>query len=483
MVSGDAETTLRTHLPTSFHPRPNARSTLGNQRAGDAYHPYVHSLRSRILASTLLIAGLAVVGFGVPLGAAITSGEHDRTVLTLEREATHLLATVPDETLRLAAAGQPVHLPVGVLHAPPMSIGVYSAAGRRLYGAGPIRSRLAGVATGLGHQLVGQEDGQLVVALSLRADRPSTAAVRVAVNAGDLTEDSRLGWLAMLGLAVLILSVAGGVASVLARRLTRPLEKLAADARLLGDGDFTIRTPSSDLAEIDAVGTSLAATAARLGSLLQRERAFSSNASHQIRSPLTALRLNLELVDSPAALAAAIAQLDRLEATLDGLLALTRDIEPPQAPFSLAPLVEELAERWAPLASQAGRRLVVGLPAGLPRLRGSAASLSHVLDVLVDNALQHGAGDVTVSARCAGAVVSVDVADAGPGISGDGEALFQRRNERARGHGIGLSLARSLVEADGGRLELRRPGPHPVFTVVLPADLGAVPVGAGVEPR
>lgn len=438
----------------------------------------MHSLRSRILASTLLVAGLAVGGLGIPLGVAITSGERNRTVLRLEREASHVLASLPDESLRLAAVGGLVRLPAGVMHAPPMIIGVYSAAGRRLYGSGPAYSRLASVATGLGHQLVGQEAGELAVALSLRADRPSTAAVRVAVNAGDVSEDSTLGWLAMLGLALVILAVAGAVAFLLTRRLTRPLERLAADARVLGDGDFTARTPRSGLAEIDEVGACLSATADRLGGLLQRERAFSSNASHQIRSPLTALRLNLELIDSPDALAPAIAQLDRLEATLDGLLALTRDVEPPQAPFLLPPLLEELRERWEPLARRTGRSLAVESAAELPQVRGSAASLTHVLDVLVDNALRHGAGQVTVSARSSAAVVSVDVADQGPGIPGGGEALFQRRSERASGHGIGLSLARSLVEADGGRLQLRRAAPLPVFTVVLPAYSSA-PAAAG----
>lgn len=434
----------------------------------------MRTLRARILAVTLLVTGLAVLAFGVPLAVALTRLENQRVVLSLEREASHVIATVPDEALSAEAAGERTPLPHFVTHRGGMLIGIYAASGARLAGAGPATSPLAARATGLGHDVSGTEAGQLVAALSLRADRPSTAAVRVAIAGGDVHEDALAGGLAMLGLGVAILAVAGLGSFLLARRLTRPLERLAGSARLLGDGDFTVRTPASGLPEIDAVAASVDATAARLGALLERERAFSSNASHQLRSPLTALRLNLETgaLDGadPQAVAAVVAELDRLEATLDGLLALTRDIEPPRAPFTVPPLLAQLAARWQGPATRAGRALRVHAPEDLPHARGSAASLGHVLDVLVDNALQHGRGLVSVAASSGGGVVKIDVSDEGDGVAGDPEAPFQRRSHLARGHGIGLSLARSLVEADGGRLDLTRTGPRPVFTVLLPAQ-------------
>ena len=89
--------------------------------------------------------------------------------------------------------------------------------------------------------------------------------------------------------------------------------------------------------------------------------------------------------------------------------------------------------------------------------------------MLVDNAAQHGAGVVTVRARPLPGALAVEVADEGSGPPGDSEALFLRRSRAARGSGIGLALARSLIEADGGRLVLSRPGPGPCFTVALPA--------------
>jgi signal transduction histidine kinase len=94
--------------------------------------------------------------------------------------------------------------------------------------------------------------------------------------------------------------------------------------------------------------------------------------------------------------------------------------------------------------------------------------LRQVLGVLIENAERHGGGAVTISARRRDEWLVVDFADDGPGFEGDPEAAFQRRGP-GEGHGIGLSLARSLAHAEGGRLYVSSPGPHPVLTLVVPA--------------
>jgi signal transduction histidine kinase len=441
------------------------------------------SLRSRILLTTLIVTAFAVVGFGVPAGYALSRLQRDEVVLQLEREASHILATVPDEALA-GGPGARLRVPT-VVHEPDgrLTVGLYDDTGQRLTGIGPPTSRLAVLAVRTGRQRVGTESSQLAVALSLPSDVPSAGAIRVAVATGDVAEDQREAWGLVAALAATVFVVSGLAAYLLSRRLVRPLEKLARNAQLLGEGDFTVRSRPTRVREIDAAGSALDVTAGRLGTLLQRERAFSSNASHQIRTPLAALRLELETAQLAAGpdsdvLADAVRQLDRLETTLDELIALTRDVEPPQTPIDLPAVLAGVRERWAAPAAAAGRRLVVAVPPALPPLVGSTASLAHVLDVLVDNALQHGRGDVTVSARASGGVVGIDVRDEGAGVAGDPAVVFQRRSSSARGHGIGLALARSLVEADGGRLELTTPGPAPVFSVLLPVRLAAaVPVG------
>jgi signal transduction histidine kinase len=446
------------------------------------------TLRSRLLASTLTVTALAVVAFGVPLGLALASVERDRFVLRLESEASRIIAVVPDERLLSTGTGAPA-LPAGPSYEDQrMAVGLYSSSGARLTGTGPAHSTLAIVATRSGGERVGVEHGDLAVSLSLLADRPSRAAVRVAVPQAAVNEETWENSWAMAALAAVVLILAWVAASVLGRRVNRPLEALARDAARLGEGDFTVRTSRSGLAEVDAVGATLDATAGRIGDLLGRERSFSANASHQLRTPISALRLHLESAtlvpgsDLAAVTRDAVHELDRLEDTLDRLLALARDVHPPAAPVDLAAALGELQRRWAPVCARRKRRLEVDSPGDRLMIRGSAASLAHVLDVLVDNAVQHGAGTIRVAARRLTAGVALDVADEGPGVPADADGVFRRRSDLARGHGIGLALARALMEADGGRLELTRPGPGPVFTVLLPVPKPeSDPVASGVR--
>jgi signal transduction histidine kinase len=113
---------------------------------------------------------------------------------------------------------------------------------------------------------------------------------------------------------------------------------------------------------------------------------------------------------------------------------------------------------------------------GLPPVHASAAALRHGLDVLVANAAEHGAGTVTVQARAAAGGLAIDVSDEGSGPPA-GADPFRRRSAMATGRGIGLAMARSLIDAEGGRLVLSRPGPQPCFTLLLPESTGEPPEG------
>jgi signal transduction histidine kinase len=259
-----------------------------------------------------------------------------------------------------------------------------------------------------------------------------------------------------------------------ARRLAHPLEELATAARRLGDGDFSVLTRRGGIAEIDAVGTALDSTAGRLDELLAKERAFSAEASHQLRTPLAGLRMRLEAALDGSdqhlrpAVIASLADADRLEATIDELLALARHRRGTQAgPVDLGALLDELAPTWRERLALLDRHLDLSVEPGVPAARTSAAALRQVLAVLVDNATTHGAGTVTVRVRSATDAVAIDVSDQGAGITEPESALFARRPRTEDGHGIGLALARRLAEAEDGRLQLSSRTP-PVFTLLLP---------------
>jgi signal transduction histidine kinase len=278
----------------------------------------------------------------------------------------------------------------------------------------------------------------------------------------------------MLALGILAVGVTWLLARRQARRLAMPLESLARTAQRLGNGDFSVRTVVSGIPEIDEASRALDTTAHRLGDLLGRERSFSADASHQLRTPLTGLRLGLETaLDRPApehreAMLAAIETADRLERTIDDLLALARDAGPHGGVLCVGELMAELTEEWRPVIDGRGRVLQVTVEDGLPTGRAAPAAVRQVIGVLLDNAVTHGQGQVTLAARDAGGAVAIEVADEGAGPA-EPDLMFRRRADGARGHGIGLSLARSLAEADGGRLLLSRNRP-PVFTLLLPVS-------------
>jgi signal transduction histidine kinase len=111
--------------------------------------------------------------------------------------------------------------------------------------------------------------------------------------------------------------------------------------------------------------------------------------------------------------------------------------------------------------------MVIAIDRNLPAVRVSTAAVREILDVLGSNAAQHGGGVVTLRARDTGGGVALEVSDEGRGVEGDIERIFQRRSRSSGGHGIGLVLARSLAEAEGGRLVLKRSGDHPTFALLL----------------
>ncbi|MEY2447919.1 MAG: hypothetical protein QOH79_1395, partial [Acidimicrobiaceae bacterium] len=318
----------------------------------------------------------------------------------------------------------------------------------------------------------------IVVAIPLSSDEQVIAVVRASLPEHVVSDRVHRAWLAMAGLGVAVISVAALVAVLQARRLSRPVTQLAATANRLGQGDFAVRAGRVGIPEIDAAAAALDTTAERLGELLQRERAFSAHASHQLRTPLTGLRVQLEAAtlsreaDPRAALVEALQSVDQLEQTIDDLLALARDVGPRSGPLDLRGLLDDVSRRWRGPLADAGRPLRTFVQPDLPAATASPAALRQIIDVLVANAAEHGAGTVTVSARAAGGGIAIEVADEGLGIAPEAGDVFARRTDPTTGRGIGLGLASSLADAEGGRLLLGHRGPGPIFRILLPVEEG-----------
>lgn len=424
-------------------------------------------LRSRVLVSILAVTTLAVVLFALPLGIAVQRLYRTETVTALQQEAARVAAVVPD-----GLPGGPVRLPPTAMS--PGRVGVYDTTGRRVAGSGPGLSALAANG-GTTRVRAGLEGIDLAVIAPIPSDQKMVGTVRAAVPYSVVTQRVYRAWAAMAIFAVAAIGLAAVIARRQAIRLAAPLERLTLAARALGDGDFTVRAERSGVREADTASQALEDTATHLGRLLTRERAFSSDISHQLRTPLTALRVGLESAvtrpdaDLQAALQDALDRSEHLSVIVDDLVCLLRQPGFAVVPVDVGPLLRDVTGRWeGPLAAR-DRCLALAIKPHLPRCLAPAPAVRQILDVLISNALWHGDGTVTVDAHHTGGYIDIEVSDEGPGLSAEPPA---EPVEQGDGHGRGLPLARSLAAAAGGSLVLRRAAPRPVFRLSLPATQG-----------
>jgi signal transduction histidine kinase len=422
-------------------------------------------MRNRMIMLTVIAATVATTLFGLPLALAAASYFISQEATELERAADRVALDVAADVVH---SRQP-----GALDIPARDIllALYGPDGRLLSGNGPTRADPV-VEQAIADNTMHHESarGTLTAAVPIPDQAGGNYAVRASTATSEVYPKIALTWLAMLGLGLVILTLTWQLARWQARRLARPVEDLARSASKLGDGDFTVRAVPSGISEIDTAATALNQAAERISDLVERERAVTTQASHQLRTPLAGLRLCLENAlatpgaDFPAATREAIAAADRLEHTIDDLISLARihtDRRP--EPLDIAALLTEVDSAWRGLLAKEGRSLSVQADSGQSPVRVSAAAVRQILAVLVDNAVHHGRGRVDVHARDTIGSIAVDVRDQGS-VDVD-EAVFA--SSAATGHGIGLPLARSLAEAEGARLLITRRKPT-TFTLFLP---------------
>lgn len=424
-------------------------------------------MRRRLMVAIVSVAAAAVGLFALPLAIVLRDGYRDQELLRLQRDTVGAARQIDLGT----SAGDPVELPTGTDR-----LAVYDAAGRRVAGGprgGPPRAdAVVRDTTRRRRPATRVRSGSLLAAVPLLSGERVSGAIRAQRSDAVVARRAHRTWLGLAAAAVGVLALALLAALTLGRRLAGPLERVAVAAGRLGEGDFSVRAPRGGIGEVDAVGDALDLAAERLDDLLARERAFSANASHQLRTPLAALRLELEallLSDGPSEqIGRAVVEVDRLQQTIDTLLGVARNVPRPDATCEVVDLLTEVEHRWRGRLADAGRSLTLAVPAGGVAVRGGRRVVSEILDVVLDNAERHGAGTVSVGLRIVDERwAAVDVADQGPGFPAHVDTSFERRAPDADGHGIGLSLASSLAHAEGGRLAVTRAGPGPRITLTL----------------
>jgi signal transduction histidine kinase len=241
------------------------------------------------------------------------------------------------------------------------------------------------------------------------------------------------------------------------------------------------------VADLDQVADGLDTSARRLSSLLAADRELASDASHQLRTPLTALSMRLEemiaAADDPDVVreegSAALAQAERLADVVTQLLGPARRATASAAALTgIDEIVQQQVIEWEPAFRRARRRLVVIGERGL-QAHVTPGGLAQVLATLVDNALMHGGGTVTLQTSQNSRSVVIEVRDEGKGVPPElVSRIFERSvSGRPEGTGLGLALARTMAAADGGRVVLIKPKPA-TFAVFLPRN----PPRTGTQP-
>lgn len=449
------------------HPDPKPRNPTPGSLRLRALRP--RGLKSRVLLSLVTVTVFAVTSFYLVALRAVRSRDLHVELLELQTDAASVSS-------RLTATGGQWGSVESLETDADHSIGLYDITGNLVAGSGPPTADPL-VIEAQAHQVAsGRAPGELVAAEAIGRGNDVRGVVRV-TEAASLANAKTNRVLAFLALfAVGLVGASAAIGWMLMRAVTSRFEQIHRAAVGIGDGDFAMTVPPTGLAEFDRVGTALNHTAQRLGSMVERERAFAAAASHQLRTPIASFRVALEAEliaphENPTTIVhQGLDALDRLDGTVTTLLDLARDAPRDRGVLDMPGIVHALVSRWRQPAHLCRRRIGCTAPEPhLAEIHASAAAINHVLDVLVENALLHGRGDVVVAGAVVEGGYALRVGDQGS-IASSSEDLFRKREFDASttGRGIGLSLARTLAAAEGAHLRLVRD--HPTTFELLFAD-------------
>jgi len=449
----------------------------------------------RLLLGYLTAVVIVLLVLEIPLGIFYQQRETGRLTIDVERDAT-VLAGYYQEPLEQGASLDPIPADAYAKRTGVRVLVVDKAGTSLIDTAGPtgrdfstrpeIRTALGGVrADGTRHSDT-LDAGLLYVAVPASSGGTVYGAVRLTLDTKEVNSLVHGYWLGLIGVAAVALLAMAGIGWALARSVTRPLRRLNADAARFATGDLTTTDPDTGAPpEIAVLGATMNTMAQRLERLLAEHREFVADASHQLRTPLTALRLRLENLQSASDtpedaedLSAAIDETNRLAGLVGDLLQFARAEEtaPPET-VDLVRLAADRVDTWSAIADAGDVALDFTSPHNAVLVSAVPGGVEQILDNLIDNALTAAPQDTHVSVAVVRgrATHRFTIADEGPGLSDDLKARaldrFWRFDHSEPGTGLGLPIASALARASGGSLELHdSPSGGLAVTVTLPAQ-------------
>ncbi|HVF74961.1 MAG TPA: ATP-binding protein [Acidimicrobiales bacterium] len=438
----------------------------------------------RLLIGYLSVTAFMLVILEVPLGATFARFERSNLIAGVERDALTIALHV-EESLE---EGRHAELQ-GVVDRYEATTGgravVVDRQGTLLADSDPLapgprdfagRPEVAGALEGKqvrGFRRSDTLDTELLyVAVPVVSGNELRGVVRITYPASVMQQRIVRTWAVLAGVGLVVLGFVTLLSLRLARAVTQPLRELEAAASRLGEGELDARAPVPDgPSELRLLAEEFNATAAKLERLVDAQRAFVADASHQLRTPLAALRLRLEVLQGDVPERAredvegALAEVHRLSRLVNGLLELARAEHRPSncVPVDVAGVLHDRRTTWAPLAEEREVSLVDRAADGVVA-SAAPGNLEQVLDNLIANAVEVSPAGrtVTLTAKVVDEWIEVHVVDEGPGMAPERRAAAFDRFWHAAGDagssiggfGIGLAIVRQLVVADGGEVEL-----------------------------
>lgn len=413
-------------------------------------------MRRRALRMTLLAVLVAVLLLGVPMAIFGSSMLWNQEIANMRDQASSLTSIVDRRIDRGAEITPELVEGWGGETAPNVHVTVFLPGG----------SEVSGGAELSGTPLTVVERGTSGVVVQVQTDR------------GHIYRS--VAWFILLVSVASLVALLAGVllAARQSRKLSAPLIYLAASAEQIGSGTVRPHLRKSGIEEIDLVSEELVRTADRMAGRLSAERQFAADASHQLRTPLTALSMRLDEIEMLAEdeevlteVRACQDQVERLAGVVTELLKTSRsDSGGTTEAVALTKVFDQQREEWQKVFYRAKRNLILEGDEGVTVL-ATPGSLSQIIATLIENAVKYGDGDTTVTARrtANSKGVVITVTDEGEGVPDElGDSIFKQGVSTGGSTGLGLPLALNLARADGGKLELTQNRP-PVFSLTLNA--------------
>jgi signal transduction histidine kinase len=433
-------------------------------------------VKRRLLISNVVLVAIVLVLLEVPLALVYARHEHDAVDSALQRDASSL-AALSEEIIEhpgdhdVGALAQRFTTDVGDQVAIVDRNGANLAPTQDSYLDADFGSSLRDARAG--RPSSGEAHGLSFVVVPVGANSDTHGAVLVARSDEPADQRIHLFWLALLGIGAGVLLTSVLVSRRLARWTVDPLRRLDEQAAELGRGDLAARADiASGPPEVIALSRTFNDMASRLNELITSQRRFVADASHQLRTPLTALRLRLETLDphDPSAVSttrdAALQESARLTRVVDGLLALARaeGHRPQRQSIDVAVVIAQRHEAWTPLAAEHDVELRLANDDDDVTASIVPGHLEQILDNLIDNALDAtpAGRSVTLWTRATETGVEIHVTDEGTGMTDDErqrafDPFWQSNKHHPNGNtGLGLAIVDQLVRTSSGLVTLER---------------------------